>query len=534
MGIERLPVRGDLPTSKLIETVNKLIDGYSNILHMHQWDAEPPIKQDGTVAIADGTKWNPGSGQGLYQYQGDTWVPCFGSGGGGVAPDGTPFTNLPNKCSLYRDAAFSVGVAGDAIIPMDSVIVDPDGLFYNGGIRPNQPGYYWVAGEYVTGAISTRTDAFICLNTASNRKIWGTEAKPTNDSGSVNVTGMVYCNGTTDTIFLAMSTYGAVALWSAGNHQSPYLNQLHVFGPIDSTYVKLPSTSAYVSKARMFVGNPSVVKPGGFSRIPVNVVDFDPDGICDTANNRMIPKKAGYYHVDGMFYYYNSAQSALASIYKNGVEYIRGNHLPPTASGNYLGLTVSGIVYCNGTTDYIELWGYATGDGGSLYTVTTDRVLSRLDLIGPLDVSVIPQTQNVPVHYARAYVNTNWGWSGIGSFIVPTKGVSFDPYGIVDTTNGCIRPKSAGYYQVNVSASQSAATTRLIVSIAKNGPIEMARGNDHYEANPNAYAGVCSDLVYCNGTTDYLNLAIYSTMNNGRLDSPFPQMNYISVLGPFN
>lgn len=34
----------------------------------------PPAKfMEGMVAIADGTDWNPGSGAGMYRYQGGTW-----------------------------------------------------------------------------------------------------------------------------------------------------------------------------------------------------------------------------------------------------------------------------------------------------------------------------------------------------------------------------------------------------------------------------------------------------------------------------
>lgn len=36
--------------------------------------AEPARPQEGAVAFADGTSWNPGAGRGLYEYNTGAWV----------------------------------------------------------------------------------------------------------------------------------------------------------------------------------------------------------------------------------------------------------------------------------------------------------------------------------------------------------------------------------------------------------------------------------------------------------------------------
>lgn len=36
--------------------------------------AEPVKPQEGMIVFADGTNWNPGSGKGIYYYNGTTWV----------------------------------------------------------------------------------------------------------------------------------------------------------------------------------------------------------------------------------------------------------------------------------------------------------------------------------------------------------------------------------------------------------------------------------------------------------------------------
>lgn len=45
----------------------------TDLLLLKQWNAEPDKLYDGLVAYADGSNWNPGSGEGPYQYYGAAW-----------------------------------------------------------------------------------------------------------------------------------------------------------------------------------------------------------------------------------------------------------------------------------------------------------------------------------------------------------------------------------------------------------------------------------------------------------------------------
>ena len=51
-------------------------------------------------------------------------------------------------------------------------------------------------------------------------------------------------------------------------------------------------------------------------------------------------------------------------------EYKRGNQSPVNSTTTNTGVVVSCLVYCNGSTDYIELYGYQNS-GGSVGTNTT-------------------------------------------------------------------------------------------------------------------------------------------------------------------
>ena len=53
-----------------------------------------------------------------------------------------------------------------------------------------------------------------------------------------------------------------------------------------------------------------------------------------------------------------SAGYGSLSIYKNGSQYRQGSSY--SSSGNSPFATISGLVYCNGSTDYIEIYAVCT------------------------------------------------------------------------------------------------------------------------------------------------------------------------------
>jgi hypothetical protein len=89
----------------------------------------------------------------------------------------------------------------------------------------------------------------------------------------------------------------------------------------------------------------------------------------------------------------------------------------------------------------------------------------------------------------------------------------FDTAGAFDSaTNYRFTPQVAGYYQMNATITAVATTslTRQILSIYKNG-VQHSRGVDlpfSAAANAVVYASY-GDLIYLNGSTDYLELYVY-------------------------
>lgn len=94
------------------------------------------------------------------------------------------------------------------------------------------------------------------------------------------------------------------------------------------------------------------------TKVQLNTEVFDTGGLFDsTTNYRYTPTTAGYYSFTGNIVYNapTSGQYILLQVYKNGssVAYARSNNGTDTS---FHTCNVSAVVYCNGTTDYIELY----------------------------------------------------------------------------------------------------------------------------------------------------------------------------------
>ena len=110
--------------------------------------------------------------------------------------------------------------------------------------------------------------------------------------------------------------------------------------------------------------------------------------VFDTNNNfassRFTPTVAGYYQIAGGFD--NSDTTAgvvrtVLTIYKNGSQFI---HLSDFQTSACLTINGSALVYCNGSTDYIEMYGFINGTGpkftglvGSVYYTWMSGTLVR-------------------------------------------------------------------------------------------------------------------------------------------------------------
>ena len=109
-----------------------------------------------------------------------------------------------------------------------------------------------------------------------------------------------------------------------------------------------PAFSAYQSSAQTITSNV-------MTKLQFQTEEFDTASCFDNSTNyRFTPNVAGYYQVSGGLSPNDSVTGVRVSVYKNGSEFKR---LIGTASANVGHGGGSALVYLNGTTDYVELYG---------------------------------------------------------------------------------------------------------------------------------------------------------------------------------
>lgn len=67
--VEELPAYLDRELRRISTAIEILASGY-----LEKTFVEPDKKAEGMLRYADGTDWNPGSGAGVYQFRGSSWV----------------------------------------------------------------------------------------------------------------------------------------------------------------------------------------------------------------------------------------------------------------------------------------------------------------------------------------------------------------------------------------------------------------------------------------------------------------------------
>jgi hypothetical protein len=123
-----------------------------------------------------------------------------------------------------------------------------------------------------------------------------------------------------------------------------------------------PAFSAYTAGTGATLGT-------GATKVTYDTEEFDTNN--NFASSRFTPTVAGYYQINAQIQPNASYTGGYIAVYKNGSVYKYGTYANIGIS--FGGFTVSTIVYCNGTTDYIEIYGafttsQATAGAGQSFT----------------------------------------------------------------------------------------------------------------------------------------------------------------------
>jgi len=142
-----------------------------------------------------------------------------------------------------------------------------------------------------------------------------------------------------------------------GNADSP--TEVGRFTSAGYVATNAPAFSAYLGSAQS-------VSVATFTKVSLNVENFDTNSNYDNSTNyRFTPTVAGYYQINACVLVQQTSGTgtiALCQVRKNGTTVIQQEITCTFNSG--LSCCASGLVYLNGSTDYVELYGYTNASSG--------------------------------------------------------------------------------------------------------------------------------------------------------------------------
>jgi hypothetical protein len=134
----------------------------------------------------------------------------------------------------------------------------------------------------------------------------------------------------------------------------------------------MPAFSAYLASQQNLTAST-------YTKVTINSETFDVGACFDTSTNRFTPNVAGYYLVNAVIAFNSTANNptnAQSLIYKNGSSVKEAAGASPAS--RFTGVA-TGIVYMNGTTDYLEAYAYAAGGTGTMYVQVNGSAYTYFD-----------------------------------------------------------------------------------------------------------------------------------------------------------
>lgn len=294
--------------------------------------------KDGQIAVWSGSAWifgTPRAGWGAYIEDEDVRV-TYKGGAWSIDASGGSYTDEQVRDVIGAALSAGTGVTISVNDAGDSITISLDTATEAERIR-DAIGAALIAGTGISITVNDAGDTITIENTAGGGGSY-TDEQVRDVIGAALVAGTgisITVNDAGDTITISSSLDKAlVSLTTAANSHS------------SSTWAK----------------------------IPIDNVEYDTNSIWDATNKRFIPKKAGYYHID-MRVRRNTSATLVAGVGKNGSLH---RVLGPDA-GSIFGTGGSVLIYCNGTTDYLEPFCYST----SAIAYTTGTVDTYMSIHGP-------------------------------------------------------------------------------------------------------------------------------------------------------
>ena len=127
-----------------------------------------------------------------------------------------------------------------------------------------------------------------------------------------------------------------------------------------------------------YLSSNQTVSHATLTKAQINTEVVDTASAYDNSSNyRFTPQTAGKYFVYGNMTLYSSSNTtvngSIIAIYKNGSNYKAQDLTPSGSRSSRETLAVSAIIDFNGSSDYVELWGYLDVSSGTPYIQSGDK-----------------------------------------------------------------------------------------------------------------------------------------------------------------
>ena len=144
-------------------------------------------------------------------------------------------------------------------------------------------------------------------------------------------------------------------------------NTVTTLGNVTLNNVNIVSVNSGNQPAFSAYGNTNqTISSGVTTKVIINTKIFDTANAYDaTTNYRFTPQVAGYYQVNAIVEAYAGGTPITVSnvyLYKNGSEVLRGSATTNSTNTEVYN-NLSGLIYMNGSTDYLELYMNCTSIG---------------------------------------------------------------------------------------------------------------------------------------------------------------------------
>ena len=207
---------------------------------------------------------------------------------------------------------------------------------------------------------TTTTNATTNVYVVPNGSSTSAGVSVANNSSLTNASKIVMAtNGTTDTQIISGVNGSGTYLPLSFYTNNTLAMQIGTNGQVTVAATANPTFSAYSNTQT------GSITSGVVTKLLFQTEEWDTNSNYNASTSVFTPTVAGYYQVNAALQGAGTINQAQIILYKNGSGARNGNYVINQA--NAVIPVLSALVYMNGTTDYLEVYGYLTGSGLSFY-----------------------------------------------------------------------------------------------------------------------------------------------------------------------